>query len=228
METHSNPRLYDFLSFSEYRSQNSVHMGPELNYALKFLASPTEPETYTYKQIKKTLIDHFDMNKNKYAESIKFRCICQTKDDSISKFAVCLKQGAVHCEIGDFLHRMLVEKFLHRLDSRDTCDGIIAQKPEKFEKAYKIASQFETAQRRVNEVKISTNPTGSELQTNKLGLSKPKTKPYNLHNRPQSQGRFTSNSSGFGKQQPNKSNESHAKNDNCVGCNGQHPRRYCP
>ena len=38
-------------------------MDPELNNVLKFLASPKEPETYTYKQIKKTLIDHFDMKK---------------------------------------------------------------------------------------------------------------------------------------------------------------------
>ena len=123
---------------------------------------------------------------------------------------------------------MLIEQFFHGLDSRDTCDEIISQKPEKFEKAYEIASQLKATQHIANVVKISTNPAGSESQTNKLGFSKPKTKPYNLHARLQSQGRSTSNSSEFGKQQANKSNESHAKNYNCGGCNGKHPRRDCP
>ena len=72
-------------------------MGIELNNALKFLVAPLGPETLTYKQIRNLLIDHFDVAKNKYAESVKFRHIKQQRGESVACFALRLKQGAAHC-----------------------------------------------------------------------------------------------------------------------------------
>lgn len=45
-----------------------VHMGTELNNALKILASPSTPEVLTYQEIKKILTNHFDHENNKYAK----------------------------------------------------------------------------------------------------------------------------------------------------------------
>jgi len=85
-----------------YANYARVYMGAELNNALKFLISPRLPEDLTYDEIRSTLINHFDRAKNKYAESIKFRCIVQQKGETIANFALRLKQGAAYCEYNNF------------------------------------------------------------------------------------------------------------------------------
>lgn len=86
-----------------------VHMGTELNNALKFLVALREPESLTYEVIRRLLITHFDRVQNKYAESVKFRKIKQQKDESIASFSLRLRQGAALCEYRDFLDRMLID-----------------------------------------------------------------------------------------------------------------------
>lgn len=104
-----------------YGNYARVHMGAELNNALKFLVCPRKPEDLTYDEIKLTLT-HFDRTKNKYAKSIKFRHITQQKKETIANFVLRLKQGSAHCEYGEFLDRMLIEQLLHGLESRrDYC-----------------------------------------------------------------------------------------------------------
>jgi len=56
------------------------------------------------------LVSHFDQIKNKYAESIKFRQIVQEKrDKTVTDFALRLRQGAVHCNYGELIDRMLTD-----------------------------------------------------------------------------------------------------------------------
>lgn len=131
------------VSPQEYATYARVHMGSELNNSLKVLVSPNSPETLAYDEIKKTLVDHFDVKKNKYAESIKFRKIQQENDESIPNFVLRLKQAAAFCEYGDFLDRMLIEQLLYGLHSRIICDEIISKKPDKFSTAYDIAHTME-------------------------------------------------------------------------------------
>lgn len=68
-------------------------MGTELNNAIKFLVSPREPETLTFEEIRVKFIQHFDLAKNKYVESIKFRRITQQENETIAHFALRLKQS---------------------------------------------------------------------------------------------------------------------------------------
>lgn len=60
------------IAVGEYKNYILVHMGTELENALKILISPKVPEELTYEEIKTTLTDHFDRKKNQYAESVKF------------------------------------------------------------------------------------------------------------------------------------------------------------
>ncbi|XP_058839737.1 uncharacterized protein K02A2.6-like [Topomyia yanbarensis] len=117
---------------SQYAHYALVHMGTELNNAIKFLVSPRGPEDLTYDELRTTLVGHFDQAKDKYVESIEFREIVQQNGEPVSSFALRLRQGAAHCEYGDFLDRMLIEQLLHGLESRDMCDEIIAKKPATF------------------------------------------------------------------------------------------------
>ena len=133
-----------------------VHMGAELNSALKFLVAPRTPESQTYESICKTLITHFDTVKNKYAESVKFRHVIQQQGESIASFALRLRQAATHCEYGEFLDRMLVEQMLHGLDDRDMCDEIIQKKPNTFAEAYEVAHSLESTRQTTQEVKNNT------------------------------------------------------------------------
>ncbi|XP_053686302.1 uncharacterized protein K02A2.6-like [Sabethes cyaneus] len=96
-----------------------VHMGADLNNALKFLISPRDPAEVPYADLRTTLVNHFDRIRNKFVESVKFRSIVQQKGETIAQFALRLKQGAAYCEYDQFLDRMLIEQFLHGLEARD-------------------------------------------------------------------------------------------------------------
>ncbi|KAJ8671120.1 hypothetical protein QAD02_002379 [Eretmocerus hayati] len=99
------------ISEDQYANYARVHMGSELNDASKFLVSPEEPETCSYKDLCKLLIGHFDSKKNKYAESVKFRSVVQNKEEPVAKFALRLKQAAAHCEYGSFLDRTTIARY---------------------------------------------------------------------------------------------------------------------
>ncbi|XP_039306764.1 uncharacterized protein K02A2.6-like [Solenopsis invicta] len=209
-----------------YSNYARVHMGTELNNALKFLICPRQPEDLTYEEIKTTLINHYDRAKNKYAESIKFRHIVQQKGETVANFVLRLKQGAAHCEYGTFLDRMLIEQMLHGLESREMCDEIIAKKPTTFTEAYEVANALEAARCTADEVK-KTGSTATSEQTNKIGYTPNRTKQGKKFARHRSQSREQ-------RQQQNtydKTQKSTRYNNNysaCRGCGGQHLRNQCP
>uniref|UniRef100_A0A182PWP0 Retrotransposon gag domain-containing protein n=1 Tax=Anopheles epiroticus TaxID=199890 RepID=A0A182PWP0_9DIPT len=71
-------------------------MGTEMNNAFKFLVTPKQPEEIPYADLRKTLENHFDRNKNKFVENVKFRNIVQQKGETIAQFVLRLKQGAAY------------------------------------------------------------------------------------------------------------------------------------
>lgn len=186
-----------------------VNMGAELNSALRILVSPLQPETLSYEDLKKVLINHFDAVRNKFAESIKFRQITQSKDESVASFALRLKQAATHCEYDTFLDRMLIEQLLHGLESREICNKIITKKPDTFSAAYEIAQSLEITRNTSNEVNRAEQMPLQE-STNKLGFSPPKFKNKT-------------------KQMPKQalSVENRGVLTICNGCGGQHLRKNC-
>lgn len=205
-----------------------VHMGTEFNDALKFLISPRKPEDSTYDEIVKVLQDHFDSKKNKYAESVKFRLITQTKDETLANFALRLKQGAAHCEYGEFLDRMLIEQVLHGLYDRSMCDEIISKKPETFQDAYAIAHALESAHLTTEEVKSQSLPT----ETTHTLLStaqqyKQNSKPTNNPNTRVWQRNAPTRTRSNESLQQNLRQESR-KPLQCYGCGAPHFRWECP
>ncbi|XP_043476691.1 uncharacterized protein LOC122507831 [Leptopilina heterotoma] len=180
-----------------------VHMGSELNNALKFLVSPELPESISYANIKKTLTDHFDSQRNKYAESIRYRQICQSKGETVANFALRLKQGAAYCEYGEFLDRMLIEQLLHGLESREMCDEIIAKKPATFLAAYEVTNSLEA--------------TRNQNLKNKLGYTPSRIKNNKPRNRSLSRNRS----------QQSDQHKSSQSDNSCNGCSGNHARKDC-
>lgn len=190
-----------------------VHMGSELNNALKFLVTPELPENISYANIKKTLTDHFDSQRNKYAESIRYRQICQSKGETVANFALRLKQGAAYCEYGEFLDRMLIEQLLHGLECREMCDEIIAKKPATFLAAYEVANSLEATRNIANEVKVSMKPEPA----NKLGYTPSRIKNNKPRNRSLSRNRS----------QQSHQHKSSQSDNSCNGCSGNHARKDC-
>ncbi|XP_055918664.1 uncharacterized protein K02A2.6-like [Eupeodes corollae] len=191
---------------TDYPQYARVHMGTELNNALKTLSSPQNPEVLSYEQIKTTLVNHFDTTKNKYAESIKFRHIVQQADESVANFTLRLRQGAVNCDYGNFLDRMLIEQFLHGLSCREMCNAIIIKQPDTFAIAYEAAQSIEASRNTAVEVKSEITPAGEA--THKLGYAPPRFKRGQKEAlQPFKQG-----------QHPNQT---------CNGCGGRHFRNQC-
>lgn len=177
------------ISVNEYHNYARVHMGGELNTALKILTSPKQPEKFTYVEIKRILSDHFDGKRNIYAESFKFRQVRQDSGESLAGFALRLKQAATFCEYGTSLDRMLIEQMLFGLESRSICDDVIAKEPKTFTEAYEIAYSKELTQRSTNVVSTGDNTTTEP--TCKLGYTpvrkknetKPKTNTTSTENK---------------------------------------------
>jgi len=157
-----------------YATYARVYMGTELNNALKFLISPRSPESLTYDEIQTALVKHFDRAKNKFAESIKFRHIVQSEDETVANFILRLRQGAVYCDYGAFLDRMLIEQFLCGLKSKEMCDEIIAKNPVTFSEAYEIANSLEAT--RITADTIKTTSAGSNNNIQKLSVVSVKVK----------------------------------------------------
>nr|XP_029725296.1 uncharacterized protein K02A2.6-like [Aedes albopictus] len=200
---------------AQYANYARVHMGAELNSALKFLVSPEDPADIEFDELQTTLINHFDRKKNKYVESIKFRQIIQQKGESVAQFVLRLRQGAADCEYGDFLDRMLTEQLLHGLEAREMCDEIIAKEPATFKEAYEIAYTLEATRntaREVNTGATSAVPEGA----NKLGYESLRTRKKSTFNQPKNSRSDQRTSNQF-------TNEAGP----CKGCGGQHLRSQC-
>ncbi|XP_053686293.1 uncharacterized protein K02A2.6-like [Sabethes cyaneus] len=213
----------------QYAHYARVHMGAELNNALKFLVTPRNPAEVPYEELRATLVNYFDRTKNKFVESIKFRQIVQQKGETVAQFALRLKQGASHCEYGNFLDRMLIEQLLHGLEATDTCDEILAKKPETFHAAYEIAHTLEATHNTAREVNTGTLSPNPET-ANKLGyensryrkLTQPDCRPSTSYPAQQRQRNFESLG---GRQQSSSYND--RVSDPCNGCGGHHLRNHC-
>lgn len=186
---------------SEYHNYARVHMGAELNNALKILVSPRKSESLEFDEIKEVLVNHFDDKRNKYAESIKFRKIVQESEESMANFALRLKQGAVHCENAEFLDRMLIEQLLHGMKARNICDEIINSMPETFMAAYNIAQTMELRHCTITEI-VKAEPVHKE----------------NIH-KMQASSRYS--------RQKGRTPVRDTEITPCHGCGGQHLRNMC-
>ncbi|XP_062538719.1 uncharacterized protein K02A2.6-like [Armigeres subalbatus] len=200
----------------QYANYARVHMGAELNSALKFLISPRDPVTLDYDELRNTLINHFDWKKNKYVESINFRKIVQQAGESVAQFVLRLRQGAAYCEYGGFLDRMLTEQMLHGLEARDICDEIVAKNPGTFKEAYDIAHALEATRNTAREVNTGSSSPAIE-GTHKLGYDNPRTRKKAVLSPPKQ-----------------RQSEHHRMNrqvsggqESCKGCGGQHIRSQC-
>lgn len=116
----------------------------------------------TYLEITDALVRHFNNTKDKFAESIKFRKVVQCPGESIAKFALRLRQGAVYCEYDSYLDRMFIEQLLFGLESGDMCDVIISKKPTSFSAAYEIAHSLEATRDTTNEVNNTASSAAIE------------------------------------------------------------------
>lgn len=199
----------------QYANYARVHMGAELNNALKFLVSPRDPAEATFEELQTTLINHFDRTKNKYVESIKFRQIVQQKGEPVAQFVLRLKQAAAYCEYGDFLDRMLIEQLLHGLEERDTCDEIIAKKPATFKEAFEIAHSLEATRSSTREINTGVTTPMIPEETNKLGYESLRTRKGPTTKQP----RIPSSGSG--------GNQHNREAGPCNGCGGRHWRSEC-
>ncbi|XP_075156411.1 uncharacterized protein LOC142229725 [Haematobia irritans] len=199
---------------ADYKRYVLVHMGTELNEALKILISPKTSDDLTYDEVKKTLVDHFDGRKNQYAESIKFRQVTQEAGQSLSNFELRLRQAAAFCNYGTFLDRMLTEQLLFGLSAREICDEIRAKEPSNFNEAYEIAQRLEASHRTVMEMRNATTTfsvSEGEGNTNRVGYESFKykgTKPRVAQER-------------------NVKSEEKFNRPQCYGCGAQHNRDKC-
>lgn len=193
------------VSNDDHHTYARVHMGVQLNDALRILIHPKDPQNCSYEEMKNILIAHFDKKRNKFSESIKFRRIIQEKDESIADFTLRLRKAAKNCEYGAFLDRMLTEQLLLGMESRSACDEIIAKNPTTFNEAYEIAHSLEVTRQTTTDMKTQVQELVEP--TNKLGYA-----PAQFKRKPAQSGvKETRSETSL----------------TCYGCGGKHLRNLC-
>ncbi|CAB0013442.1 unnamed protein product [Nesidiocoris tenuis] len=200
-----------------------VHMGSELNNALREVIFPDPPEKKTYEEIVKHLTEFYTQTRNKYSEAIKFRLFIQNSDETISAYVRRLKVGAQYCEFGDFLDYSLTVQFIHGVKEDQIRDTIVLKKPEKFVDAVKIATDIETTKLASHDMKFK-----KEENVNKFAHASRPRKSCPSRSRHQSRSTSRSSAPWHRSRSNSRQNESQiAPPSRCFGCNGLHWRKDC-
>ena len=94
-----------------------TEIGPEAYSTLSNLLAPEKPKDTPFADIVKALEKHYNPTPSKIAESFHFGTRYQKQDESISDFIVALKKLSINCNHGEFLNRVLRDRFVCGLNN---------------------------------------------------------------------------------------------------------------
>ena len=192
-----NPRLEDWTCYTErlehYFIANGIKddaldqrraillsvCGPTTYQLIRNLVSPNKPTDKTYAELVKLVKDHNHPPPSSIVARKDFHSRVRKPDESFSEYLAHLRKLSEHCDFGDTLNRMLLDRLVCGCnDGRLQCK-LLAETDLTFDKAYKLALAMETAQRGAKQIQASASPTlqvvsASGQQQQKPQRSKPR------------------------------------------------------
>ena len=158
-------RLKQYLSYFDIPANKQVsalllHMGTDTYQMVESMVYPDKPESKTFDELVKLVLDHMNPEKSKYAARISFRKLFQASNETIQEFSSRLRKATISCGwdrpklnenlleqfVGGLQNDMIRQKILSDIDKHD------------FEKAVKEAIALQLTQSTSKELKICQPP----------------------------------------------------------------------
>ncbi|XP_070386197.1 uncharacterized protein [Dermacentor albipictus] len=109
--------------------------------------APRKPNALTYKEVVQTLNSYYDPVPNAISESFKFFHRCQQEGESVHAFIVAIRQMAHNCNFGTMLDRMMRDRIVCGVRSKNVQKQLLAKKDLNLEEAEALALAAESAER---------------------------------------------------------------------------------
>lgn len=124
-------------------------IGPKIYSVLKNLVLPNKVAEQTYDDLVKTLKAHYTPEKSIIAQRCKFHKRFQKEGETLSQYAVEIKQLASSCDFGTFLNDALRDRFVSGIRSEEIQHRLMTEKEANFSSLFELASRLEAAKTEV-------------------------------------------------------------------------------
>ncbi|KAL1255447.1 hypothetical protein QQF64_013508 [Cirrhinus molitorella] len=145
-------RLEQFFAANDISQERQVAtllsvMGATTYGLLRNLVQPEKPKDKSYKEIVDTLKSHFEPKPLLIVERFRFNHCNQRPDETVTEYAVELKQCAVSCEFGATLDEALHDRFVSGIRNEACQRRLLSESNLTFARAFEIALSMETAEK---------------------------------------------------------------------------------
>lgn len=179
-------RMEQFYKVNDVQAEKKVSLfltliGPDGYETLRNLIAPKKPSETEYEKLVEILREHYVEKRSVIAERYQFYKCIQKESQSLNEYILELKVKAASCNFGEFLNQALRDKFVCGIRNEQIIRQLLIEKETlTFEKAIKIASNYENAEQGVHNMQSNSSATvGRVRATTKLecwrcgGLHKP-------------------------------------------------------
>ena len=94
-----------------------TEVGPEVYSTLRNFLAPAKPKDTQFTDIVRILEKHYNPRPLEIAQNFHFGSRDQKSGESVSVYVLALKRLAVHCNHGEYLNRVLRDRFLCALNN---------------------------------------------------------------------------------------------------------------
>lgn len=145
----------DIVDVGKKRAILLTQFGASAYEVLRSLVTPQGPKDFTYEQLVVKLKNHFNPKPNEIIERFNFNKRTQKKGESIADFVADLRKLSKFCNFTE-LNNMLRDRVVCGATDEDLQKKLFAEPNLTFDRAYELALAAETAQKNVEEVRITT------------------------------------------------------------------------
>ena len=142
--------------------------GREIRLIVEYLPSPEQNRNETFEEVKRKLNQHFIPKEKK--ETRLFKRMRQLNKETISEFAMRLKEQTESCKFGNNKEDRILEQLIQTIEENSEMRRKTIQKQWNFNKFLKEeASQWHDLKREVKEItRLHTNTINGEDQNDKI------------------------------------------------------------
>ena len=120
-----------------------THLGADGYETIKALCAPAKPNSLSFENLSKKLIEHFDPQPTPLAERYKFYRLNQGKD-TVPQWRARLSQASTKCKFGNYRDTAIRDQFIFGLANEKTRILLMSDEEVELDAAYKNKLQTRT------------------------------------------------------------------------------------
>jgi hypothetical protein len=132
--------------------------GPTTYQLIRNLVSPDKPTDKTFAQLVKLVKDHHHPRPSSIVARKNFHERTRKTEESVSDFVAELRKLSEHCDFGDTLNKMLLDRLVCGCNDRRLQGKLLSETALTFDKAFTLATAYESAERGTKQIE-TPSPT---------------------------------------------------------------------